>query len=139
VEERNGQLEEPGAKTMVLELHIWGPAFGLPSIDAQCLAAIAYFALAVPEKDVEWVVIADSDPLMVPTRMLPLWLQLARLIGRTRLIVPFFRRTPGGMDWREMDQRVSKHCGIFETVLKRRMGFGPVAGQAGEGGLYCVS
>ena len=62
---------------MVLELHIWGPAFGLPSLDPQCLAAIAYFALTVPRSphgsenavSGEWVLIADSDPLMVPTRM----------------------------------------------------------------------
>lgn len=32
---------------MVLELHIWGPGFGLPSIDAQCLAAVAYLQLAI--------------------------------------------------------------------------------------------
>src|SRR5687767_14211790 len=67
---------------MVLELHVWGPAFGLPSIDPQCLAAIAYFALAVPAKraggdvggvgggrEEEWVLVADSDPGKVPTSM----------------------------------------------------------------------
>lgn len=61
---------------MVFELHIWGPAFGLPSIDPQCLAMVAYFALAVPatkrdgNKHQEgWVLIADSDPAAVPTSM----------------------------------------------------------------------
>ncbi|KAG2411899.1 hypothetical protein HFD88_009455 [Aspergillus terreus] len=50
---------------MVLELHIWGPAFSLPSLDAQCLATIAYFSLVVP-KDA-WVLVASSDPTVSPT------------------------------------------------------------------------
>ena len=50
---------------MVLELHIWGPAFGLPSIDAQCLAAVAYLNQALPSG--EWVLIASSDPSISPT------------------------------------------------------------------------
>ncbi|KAI9831808.1 MAG: hypothetical protein M1819_004705 [Sarea resinae] len=54
---------------MALELHVWGPAFSLPSIDAECIAAIAYFAQTVP-KD-EWVIIADSDPTTSPTKQLP--------------------------------------------------------------------
>lgn len=53
---------------MVLELHVWGPAFSLPSIDPQCLAAIAYFSLAVP-KDA-WVLVASSDPSVSPTSTL---------------------------------------------------------------------
>ncbi len=34
----------------ILELHISGPGFNLPAIDAQCLAAIAYLRLALPRK-----------------------------------------------------------------------------------------
>ena len=56
---------------MVLELHVWGPAFNLPSIDPQCLAAIAYFSLAVPRE--EWVLIASSDASVSPnSEFLPL-------------------------------------------------------------------
>ena len=51
---------------MVLELHIWGPAFGLPSIDTQCLATVAYFTRAVPRS--EWVLVASSDPAVCPER-----------------------------------------------------------------------
>lgn len=54
---------------MVLELHVWGPAFSLPSIEAQCLATIAYFSLAVP-KDA-WVLVASSDPSVSPTCKYP--------------------------------------------------------------------
>ena len=44
---------------MVLELHVWGPAFSLPSLDAQCLAAVAYVRLAVPRG--EWVLVKGWD------------------------------------------------------------------------------
>jgi hypothetical protein len=50
---------------MVLELHVWGPAFSLPSIDSQCIAAIAYMTQAVPRG--EWTLIASSDPSLSPT------------------------------------------------------------------------
>lgn len=50
---------------MVLELHVWGPAFSLPSIDAQCLATIAYFSQVVPKT--EWELIASNDPSLSPT------------------------------------------------------------------------
>jgi len=50
---------------MVLELHVWGPAFSLPSIEAQCLATIAYFNLTVPRD--AWVLVASSDPSVSPT------------------------------------------------------------------------
>lgn len=76
---------------MVLELHIWGPAFGLPSLDPQCLAAIAYLSLAIPKPHGseshgggEWVVIADSDPLMVPTRMCAYFTLVDKGGGATR-------------------------------------------------------
>ena len=42
----------------MLELHVHGPAFGLPSIEPQCLAAIAYLSLAVPRD--EWTLVASS-------------------------------------------------------------------------------
>ncbi|KAL8914291.1 MAG: hypothetical protein Q9172_007113 [Xanthocarpia lactea] len=53
----------------MLQLHVWGPAFGLPSIEAQCLAAIAYLSQVVPQR--EWQLVASSDPTLSPTRELP--------------------------------------------------------------------
>ncbi|RKF64255.1 Metaxin-like protein [Erysiphe neolycopersici] len=53
----------------MLELHVWGPAFGLPSIDPHCLAAIAYLQQAVPAG--KWVVTASSNPTVSPTYELP--------------------------------------------------------------------
>ncbi|KAF2738459.1 hypothetical protein EJ04DRAFT_541381 [Polyplosphaeria fusca] len=45
---------------MVLRLHVWGPAFGLPSIDAECIAAVAYLNRIVPRD--HWVLISDHEP-----------------------------------------------------------------------------
>ncbi|KAL2074277.1 hypothetical protein VTL71DRAFT_8055 [Oculimacula yallundae] len=53
----------------MLELHVWGPAFGLPSLDAHCLAAIAYLQQAVPRG--KWQLIASSDPGLSPSNSLP--------------------------------------------------------------------
>jgi sorting and assembly machinery component 37 len=50
---------------MVLELHIWGPAFNNASINPECLAAVAYFSKAVPRD--EWVLIAGNDIEISPT------------------------------------------------------------------------
>lgn len=49
---------------MVLRLHVWGPAFGLASIDAECLATITYLAYIVSPS--EWELVATS-PSGVPT------------------------------------------------------------------------
>ncbi|KAL8994601.1 MAG: hypothetical protein Q9188_007017 [Gyalolechia gomerana] len=49
----------------MLQLHVWGPAFGLPSLDPQCLAAIAYLSQAIPQA--EWELIASSNPALSPT------------------------------------------------------------------------
>ncbi|KAI8209818.1 hypothetical protein K4K53_012618, partial [Colletotrichum sp. SAR 10_77] len=43
-----------------LELHVWGSAFGLPSVDAECLAAIAYLHTALPSS--EWRLVPSNDP-----------------------------------------------------------------------------
>lgn len=51
--------------TSQLELHAWGPGFGLPSIEPQCLAAIAYLQCAVPVGS--WVLVSSSDPALTPT------------------------------------------------------------------------
>lgn len=50
---------------MPFELHTWGPAFSLPSLDPDCLAAIAYLRLTLPP-DI-WVLIPASDTSISPT------------------------------------------------------------------------
>ncbi|KAK4178100.1 outer mitochondrial membrane transport complex protein-domain-containing protein [Triangularia setosa] len=53
---------------MTLQLYVWGPAFGLPSIDAECIAAIAYFAQTTSKADYQLI---QSSPSAVPTHHLP--------------------------------------------------------------------
>ena len=48
------------AKEMVLTLHVWGPAFGLPSIEPECIATIAYCQRVIPKG--EWTLVAEHDP-----------------------------------------------------------------------------
>lgn len=53
---------------MTLELHVWGPAFGLPSIDAECLATVTYFAQTLSAAD---YLLVQSSPSAVPYHHLP--------------------------------------------------------------------
>ena len=45
---------------MSIKLHIWGPAFGLPSIEPDCIAAVAYLKATVPIGS--WSLVPNSDP-----------------------------------------------------------------------------
>lgn len=53
----------------MLHLHVWGSAFSLPSIDPECLAAIAYFSEVVPHG--EWTLTASNDVSLTPKGTLP--------------------------------------------------------------------
>ncbi|KAF5865720.1 hypothetical protein ETB97_002698 [Aspergillus alliaceus] len=88
---------------MVLELHVWGPAFSLPSIEAQCLATVAYFSLAVP-KDA-WVLVASSDPSVSPTCELPALRNGSTWVSRFRNIVDYLRQYSNG-EW-DLDRGLS--------------------------------
>jgi hypothetical protein len=50
---------------MVLELHVWGPAFGLPSIEPECIATIAYCQRVIPKG--EWSLVAEHNPTVGTT------------------------------------------------------------------------
>ncbi|KLJ08131.1 hypothetical protein EMPG_16420 [Blastomyces silverae] len=112
---------------MVFELHIWGPAFGLPSIDPQCIAMVAYFALAVPAKKrgpdgelEQWVLVADNDPGMVPTNELPALWTGTRWISRFRNIVAYLSQYSDG-EWdldRWMGQKERADCIAFSSFLE---------------------
>lgn len=45
---------------MAYELHIWGPAFGFPSIDAACTASTAYLKKVLLPN--QWVLVVDHSP-----------------------------------------------------------------------------
>ncbi|KZF24215.1 hypothetical protein L228DRAFT_281314 [Xylona heveae TC161] len=102
---------------MTLELHIWGPAFSLPSIDAQCLAAIAYLTQAVP-KD-HWVLVASSDPSLSPTRELPVLKDGPTCISGFRNIIDYLRQCNG--EWyldRKLDAQQKADCTAFTSFIE---------------------
>lgn len=78
---------------MVLELHVWGPAFSLPSLDARCVAAVAYFSHAVPRG--AWTLVASS-PELNPTRELPALRHAAGWVAGFANIVDFVAQVSGG-------------------------------------------
>ncbi|KAI9799909.1 MAG: hypothetical protein M1833_003831 [Piccolia ochrophora] len=82
-----------------MELHVWGPGFGLPSIDAQCLAAILYFKQAVPPG--EWALIASTGPHLNPSRVLPALNHASLWIGGFNNIVCHLREISHG--WWDLD------------------------------------
>lgn len=53
----------------MLELHVYGPAFDLPSIDAQCLAAIVL--LRCCHNSTSWSLVHNRDPSTTPFDNLP--------------------------------------------------------------------
>lgn len=54
---------------MALELHIWGPAFGLPSIDPECIATVIYCQQVIPEGQL--CLVASYDKSVGLTGKLP--------------------------------------------------------------------
>lgn len=50
----------------MLDLHVWGAAFGLPSIDPECLALITFLRHAAPSS--AWRLIPSNDPSISPSR-----------------------------------------------------------------------
>ncbi|MCJ1230085.1 hypothetical protein MMC12_006756 [Toensbergia leucococca] len=79
---------------MSLELHIWGPAFFLPSIDPQCLAALSYLTQGVPRN--QWTLLASCDDTLSPTRELPALRDGLKWIGGFRNIVDYLYEKSDG-------------------------------------------
>ncbi|CAI7618704.1 unnamed protein product [Penicillium manginii] len=105
---------------MVLQLHVWGPAFGLPSIDAQCLAAIAYCSLALPKDS--WEVVASSDPSVSPTGELPALQNGAVWVSRFRSIVDYLRKHSNGA-WdldKQLDETSRADNVAFSSFIESR-------------------
>jgi hypothetical protein len=62
---RKATVQRDTARDMVLELHVWGPAFGLPSIEPECIATIAYCQRVIPKG--EWTLVAEHNPTIGAT------------------------------------------------------------------------
>jgi len=74
----------------MLELHIWGPSFTLPSISPQSLSAIAYLNLTQPPTT--WTLIPSSNPLLSPSRELPALRDGAVWVSGFRGVIEYLRR-----------------------------------------------
>ena len=75
---------------MVLELHVWGPAFGLASIEPDCIATIAYCQRVIPQG--QWSLVADHNPTVGATGTstpAPLWMN--RILISYRELTNFVR------------------------------------------------
>lgn len=55
------------------ELYVWGAAFGLESIDVECLAAIKFCTQTFVHAGLadQWRIIPNSDPSVCPSRTAP--------------------------------------------------------------------
>ncbi|CZT07782.1 related to translocase of outer mitochondrial membrane complex, subunit TOM37/Metaxin 1 [Rhynchosporium agropyri] len=101
----------------MLELHVWGPAFGLPSIDAHCLAAIAYLQQAVPRG--KWQLIASSDPGLSASNSLPALRNGDILIGGFRNIFHYIAQFSAG-EWildAGLPEQESADCIAFSSFV----------------------
>ncbi|KAF2643283.1 hypothetical protein P280DRAFT_496923 [Massarina eburnea CBS 473.64] len=82
---------------MALELHVWGPAFGLPSIDPECIATVAYFNRIVPQG--EWILIADYDTSISPQDEFPVLLDgTTRTTGFANIVAYLRNHHSGAYD-----------------------------------------
>ncbi|KAJ5703409.1 hypothetical protein N7493_011798 [Penicillium malachiteum] len=105
---------------MKLQLHVWGPAFSLPSIEAQCLAAISYCSLALPKDS--WELVASSDPSVSPTGELPALQNGSIWVSRFRNIVDYIRKYSNG-EWdldRDLDESDRADNTAFSSFVESR-------------------
>ncbi|KAH8710170.1 Eisosome component PIL1-domain-containing protein [Phaeosphaeriaceae sp. PMI808] len=99
---------------MVLELHIWGPAFGLPSIEPECIATVAYCKRVIPEG--QWSLVANYDGIVGATGSLPILFDggVATCTGFED-IVAYLRNHPVVTE--DLDANLSKRQLIDKTAF----------------------
>ena len=105
---------------MVLELHAWGPAFGLPSIDPFCLATIAFFQQCLKSDD--WILIPSNDPLTSPLGELPALKDGDKWISGFANIVRYLGEISAG-DWAiddSLNAQQRAQCTAFVTFIESR-------------------
>lgn len=105
---------------MPLELHVWGPGFGLPSIDAECLGAVAYLRHCLPKG--EWVVVANSDTKACPAGELPALKDGDTWVSRFNNIITYLCETSSG-DWDlngSLTRTQRADCIAFTSLIESR-------------------
>ncbi|OAL38454.1 hypothetical protein AYO20_02103 [Fonsecaea nubica] len=102
---------------MVFELHIWGPAFELPSIDAQCLATICYLRHCLqPDR---WVLIPSSDARVSPLGELPALRDGETWVAGFANIVDYLRNISNGEQDLDKDLSAQQQadCVAFSALI----------------------
>ncbi|KAK6534419.1 hypothetical protein TWF281_005744 [Arthrobotrys megalospora] len=80
-----------------IELHVWNRAFGLPSLDPECLAAIAFLSSAIPQD--LWVLVESNNISVSPNGALPALKDGSQWIGGFDAIVSYLNsKSSGGSD-----------------------------------------
>ena len=105
---------------MPFELHIWGPGFGLPSIDAECLGALAYLRHCLPKE--EWKVVASNDAKACPLGELPALKDGDKWVSRFNNIITYLREVSNG-DWdlnRSLTRQQQADCIAFTSFIESR-------------------
>lgn len=105
---------------MVLELHIWGPGFDLPSIDAPCLAAIHYLQNCLPID--AWSLVPSSEPSISPLGELPALRNGEIWVAGFGNIVEYLRDVSKG-DWDldgDFDLTQQADCAAFSSFIESR-------------------
>lgn len=104
---------------MSLELHVWGPAFGLPSIDAPCLAAIAYLRECLPRGS--WKLVASTDEAESPFEDLPVLRDGKRWVSGFRDIVNYIRELDESWDLdKDLSPNEAADCTAYTSFLESR-------------------
>ena len=102
-----------GYAAMVLELHVLGPAFSLPSIDASCIAATAYLRRTLPPD--AWVLVPSTLPDNHLVSTLPAIRDGCRWVDGFHSIVAYLRRVSEGK-W-DLDGRLSREQRADKAAL----------------------
>ncbi|KAK6361764.1 hypothetical protein TWF730_005479 [Orbilia blumenaviensis] len=87
-----------------IELHVWNRAFGLPSLDPECLAAIAFLSSAIPQD--LWVLVESNNSSVSPNGSLPALKNGSQWVGGFDAIVLYI--TSQGSEDYDIDGNLSQ-------------------------------
>ncbi|EPY49357.1 metaxin [Schizosaccharomyces cryophilus OY26] len=100
----------------MLQLFVYGPGLGLPSLDPSCLAAILYCSLAVP-KD-EFVIYQTANASMSPTQKLPALWDGHAWIGSLKNVLFYLKQKGYDLD-NDLDKEAISKITAFSCLLER--------------------
>ncbi|KPI45590.1 Metaxin-like protein [Cyphellophora attinorum] len=104
---------------MRFELHVWGPGFGLPSIDPTCLGAIAYLRTCLPRDS--WALVATSDSSLNPLNELPALKDDSTWVAGFANIIAHLRAENNVWDLdRDLTPSQAADCAAYSSFIQSR-------------------